>query len=64
MRFKLDENLDARWRVPLEEAGHQVSTVAEEALEGTEDRTLAEICRERGSTVSALPASTISTDLL
>ncbi len=45
MRFKLDENLDARWRVPLEEAGRQVSTVAEEALEGTEDRTLAEICR-------------------
>ena len=48
MRFKLDENLDARWRVPLEEAGHQVSTVAEEALEGTDDRTLAETCHSLG----------------
>jgi predicted nuclease of predicted toxin-antitoxin system len=45
LRFKFDENLDARWRVPLEEAGHQVSTVAEESLEGADDRTIAETCR-------------------
>jgi predicted nuclease of predicted toxin-antitoxin system len=48
LRFKLDENLDARWRVPLEEAGHQVSTVAEESLQGTDDPNLAETCRSLG----------------
>lgn len=48
MRFKLDENLDARWRAPLEEAGHQVSTVAEENLQGSADLNLAEICRSLG----------------
>jgi predicted nuclease of predicted toxin-antitoxin system len=48
LRFKLDENADPRWRVPLEQAGHTVSTTAEESLNGTDDRTLAAICRSLG----------------
>ena len=45
LRFKLDENADPRWREPLEEAGHQVSTVAEESLSGAPDEALADMCR-------------------
>jgi len=37
MHFKLDENADPRWRLPLEHAGHFVSTVSEEALSGSDD---------------------------
>jgi predicted nuclease of predicted toxin-antitoxin system len=48
VRFKLDENADPRWRTPLEETGHTVSTTAEESLNGTDDRTLAAICRSLG----------------
>ncbi len=48
MHFKLDENADPRWRQPLEAEGHQVSTVAEENLRGTDDRTLATLCRQQG----------------
>jgi len=43
--FKFDENLDPRWREPLLTQGHQVSTVDEEPLRGTDDSTLAETCR-------------------
>jgi predicted nuclease of predicted toxin-antitoxin system len=46
LRFKLDENLDPRCRLPLEEAGHQVSTVAEESLSGADDETIARTCRD------------------
>jgi predicted nuclease of predicted toxin-antitoxin system len=48
MRFKLDENVDPRWRRPLEEGGHQVSTVTEERLQGADDRVIARTCKERG----------------
>lgn len=48
LRFKLDENADPRWRHPLEERGHQVSTAAEESLQGAEDGALAEVCRTLG----------------
>ena len=48
LRFKLDENADPRWREPLEQAGHWVSTVAEESLGGSSDDVLAETCRELG----------------
>jgi Domain of unknown function (DUF5615) len=37
VRFKFDENLDPRWRTPLEQARHQVTTVAEEGLQGADD---------------------------
>lgn len=45
MHFKFDENADARWRAPLEDAGHTVSTVAEEKLRGETDATIAAVCR-------------------
>ncbi|MBM4321850.1 MAG: hypothetical protein FJ125_18415, partial [Deltaproteobacteria bacterium] len=44
----MDENADARWRIPLEEAGHLVSTVREEGLRGTDDQTLISICQGLG----------------
>ncbi len=45
LRFKLDENADPRWREPLVEAGHDVSTAAEQSLEGVGDQEIAERCR-------------------
>ena len=45
LRFKLDENADPRWREPLVEAGHDVSTATEQSLQGGEDLVLAEACR-------------------
>ena len=48
MRFKFDENADPRWRIPLEAAGHSVSTVAEEKLQGEADATIAAVCRSLG----------------
>ena len=48
MRFKLDENADPRWRMPLEEAGLHVSTVAEEHLQGAKDPVIAKKCKELG----------------
>ena len=45
MHFKFDENADPRWRVPLEEAGNTVTTVAEEKLQGEMDSTIAAVCR-------------------
>jgi len=48
MRFKLDENADPTWRIPLEDAGHQVSTVAEEHLLGSKDTIIAKTCKDEG----------------
>lgn len=48
MRFKLDENADPRWRTPLEEAGHHVSTVLEQHLQGSDDSIVAQTCKDRG----------------
>ena len=48
LRFKLDENTDPRWREPLESEGHQVSTTAEESLNGEPDFVIAEECRRLG----------------
>lgn len=45
LRFKLDENADPRWREPLTEAGHDVSTAAEQELGGVADDEIAEKCR-------------------
>ena len=45
LRFKLDENADPRWREPLVEAGHDVSTATEQSLQGVEDLVLPEACR-------------------
>src|SRR5437667_7461069 len=45
--FKLDENADPRWRLPLEHAGHFVSTVSEEALSGSDDDVIAKVCLQK-----------------
>lgn len=48
LRFKFDENLDPRWRLPLESAGARVSTVTEEGLAGADDQAVASECRRLG----------------
>lgn len=45
LHFKFDENLDPRWREPLEKAGHTVSTAGEENLLGSDDPVIADVCR-------------------
>ena len=47
LQFKLDENMDPRWGNALQEAGNSVSSVADQQLQETDDRTLAEVCREQ-----------------
>ena len=54
LRFKLDENLDPRWREPLEEAGHDVSTALEQSLLGVGDHAIAETCRAEQRTLVTL----------
>src|SRR5213594_225298 len=51
MHFKLDENADPRWRLPLEKAGHGASTVIEEALAGSEDPIIAKVCLDNQFTL-------------
>jgi len=46
LRFKLDDNADPRWREPLAQVGYEVSTVAEESLQGAEDEVVAEVCQK------------------
>ena len=47
MHFKLDENADPRWRLPLEHAGHFVSTVSEEALSGSDDDVITKVSLQK-----------------
>jgi predicted nuclease of predicted toxin-antitoxin system len=44
MKFKLDENLGSRTAGLIAESGHDVETVAQERLSGTDDARLFEIC--------------------
>ncbi len=44
MRFKLDENFGARTQHLFREAGHDVSTVREQALQGATDQHLYDVC--------------------
>ena len=45
MQFKLDENLGRRGQSLLIKAGHNVSSVSAQDLEGTIDDVLIEVCR-------------------
>ena len=46
MKFKLDENFGKRTEHVFEEAGHDVQTVRQEALQGSADRHLFDVCAE------------------
>ena len=48
MKFKLDENLGSRTAQLIGESGHDVQTVSQEKLTGTDDRNLFEICAAEG----------------
>lgn len=48
MKLKLDENLGRRGQEILAAAGHDVSTVAEQRVEGMADDELIELCRTEG----------------
>jgi len=48
VRFKLDENLPRDAASLLRDAGHDVHTVLEESLGGSEDRPLLEVCQAEG----------------
>lgn len=44
MKFKLDENFGTRTQQPFRDAGHEVYTVRDQALEGCSDQRLYEVC--------------------
>ncbi len=48
MKLKLDENLGKRSAEMLRQAGHDVSTVPEQGMQGAPDDTLIEVCRQQG----------------
>jgi len=48
VKFKLDENLGSRTAALIGESGHDVQTVSQEKLTGTDDRNLFEICAAEG----------------
>ena len=54
MRLKLDENLNERGRALMLAAGHEVSTVALQGLQGTLDEALIEVCRREGRALVTL----------
>ena len=45
MKFKLDENFDLRLAAVLAEGGHDVDTVRDEQLSGSDDETIYQTCR-------------------
>ena len=44
-RFKLDENLNEGWAAPLVDAGHDVQSVRQEGLSGSDDGMAAAACQ-------------------
>ena len=45
MHFKIDENLPARLKTLIDDAGHSASTVLDEGLAGAADPRIMEVCR-------------------
>ncbi len=54
MRFKLDENFDARLALLFAEAEHEVDTVLDENLSGSSDETIYHVCRNTGRVLVTL----------
>ncbi len=54
MKLKLDENLDARLALLLQEAGHDVVTVRDQNMRGSEDQALYERCIAEGRILVSL----------
>jgi predicted nuclease of predicted toxin-antitoxin system len=54
VKFKLDENFDARLVPLLAEGGHDVDTVPAERLSGSADEVIYEVCRATGRTLITL----------
>ncbi|MGC1677702.1 MAG: DUF5615 family PIN-like protein [Candidatus Binataceae bacterium] len=54
MKLKLDENLSPRLAIPLRTAGHDVSTVREQAMIGASHSDLIERCRRERRAIVTL----------
>jgi hypothetical protein len=54
VRFKLDENIPADISYPIADAGHDVATIADEGLSGSEDESLYDVCRAEQRTLVTL----------
>ncbi len=54
MKFKVDENLPIEVAQLLREAGHDVFTVLDQGLGGSQDQTLIEHCRGEGRALITL----------
>lgn len=55
MRLKLDENLDARLAAILTEAGHDVSSVRAQRLQGHPDKEIYTVClTEKRALIAAM----------
>jgi predicted nuclease of predicted toxin-antitoxin system len=54
MRFKVDENLPVEVAHLLREAGHEATTMLEEHLGGSDDRTVASICQQESRALVTL----------
>jgi predicted nuclease of predicted toxin-antitoxin system len=54
MRFKVDENLPVEVALLLLEAGHEATTMLDQHLGGSDDRTAASICQKEARALVTL----------
>lgn len=54
MKLKLDENLSRRGLALLAHAGHDVSTIAQQRMQGATDGQVIEACRQEGRALVTL----------